>query len=227
MANQWFRLYGEFAHDAKVQMLSECNQRRLIMLFCIRCNGDVTLHDDEVTFQLRVTDYEWAETKAIFISKGFINKDNELLNWDKRQFISDSSAERVAKHRAKIKADVTPSNVTVTLPEQNRTEQIQNRIEKYIPPIPEELFTEFAKVRKDKRAAKFTQRMFFGISNQAALAGITAERAIEICCERGWTSFQATWIKDKSNKPMKGYGIISDDKFNDWLEPKQELIAND
>ena len=129
MANQWFRLYGEFAHDAKVQMLSECNQRRLIMLFCIRCNGDVTLHDDEVTFQLRVTDYEWAETKAIFISKGFINKDNELLNWDKRQFISDSSAERVAKHRAKIKADVTPSNVTVTLPEQNRTEQIQNRTE--------------------------------------------------------------------------------------------------
>ena len=126
MANQWFRLYGEFAHDPKVQMLSECNQRRLIMLFCIRCNGDVTLHDDEVTFQLRVTDYEWAETKAIFISKGFINKDNELLNWDKRQFISDSSAERVAKHRAKIKADVTPSNVTVTLPEQNRTEQIQN-----------------------------------------------------------------------------------------------------
>ncbi len=227
MANQWFRLYGEFAHDAKVQMLSECNQRRLIMLFCIRCNGDVTLHDDEVTFQLRVTDYEWAETKAIFISKGFINKDNELLNWDKRQFISDSSAERVAKHRAKIKADVTPSNVTVTLPEQNRTEQIQNRTEKYIPPIPAELFTEFAKVRKDKRAAKFTQRMFFGISNQAALAGITAERAIEICCERGWTSFQATWIKDKSNKPMKGYGIISDDKFNDWLEPKQELIAND
>jgi len=227
MANQWFRLYGEFAHDAKVQMLSECNQRRLIMLFCIRCNGDVTLHDDEVIFQLRVTDYEWAETKAIFISKGFINKDNELLNWDKRQFISDSSAERVAKHRAKIKADVTPSNVTVTLPEQNRTEQIQNRTEKYIPPIPAELFTEFAKVRKDKRAAKFTQRMFFGISNQAALAGITAERAIEICCERGWTSFQATWIKDKSNKPMKGYGIISDDKFNDWLEPKQELIAND
>ena len=89
------------------------------------------------------------------------------------------------------------------------------------------MFNEFAKVRKDKRAAKFTQRMFFGISNQAALAGITAERAIEICCERGWTSFQATWIKDKSNKPMKGYGIISDDKFNDWLEPKQELIAND
>ena len=43
MANQWFRLYAEFAHDPKVQMLSEVDQRRYIMLLCMRCNGDVTL----------------------------------------------------------------------------------------------------------------------------------------------------------------------------------------
>jgi hypothetical protein len=126
MANQWFRLYSEFANDPKVQMLSEENQRRLIMLFCFRCNGDVTLQDEELTFQLRITQNEWLSSKDIFIAKGFINDSNEVLNWDKRQYISDSSTERVAKHRTKIKlgnvTDETLCNVTVTPPEQNRTE---------------------------------------------------------------------------------------------------------
>jgi len=123
MANQWFRLYSEFSHDPKVQMLSEVNQRRLIMLFCIRCNGNVTLQDEQVAFQLRISMDEWLASKAIFIDKNFINNDNEVLNWDKRQFVSDSSAERVAKHRERMKQS---SNVTVTPPEQNRTDTEHN-----------------------------------------------------------------------------------------------------
>ena len=119
MANAWFRMYSEFATDPKVQMMSESNQRRLTMLMCVRCNGDVTLHDDEIAFQLRVTDEEWSDTKTLFINKGFIDKDNNLLNWDKRQYVSDSSTARVAKHRNKKKQQC---NVTVTPPE-----QIQNR----------------------------------------------------------------------------------------------------
>lgn len=126
MANQWFRLYSEFAHDPKVQMLSEVNQRRLIMLFCIRCNGDVTLQDEQVAFQLRISMDEWLASKATFIDKNFINNDNQVLNWDKRQFVSDSSAERVAKHRERMKQS---SNVTVTPPEQNRTDTEHNRTE--------------------------------------------------------------------------------------------------
>lgn len=128
MANPWFRLYSEFAFDQKVQMLSETDQRRLIMLFCLRCNGNVTLQDEEVTFQLRISHEEWAKSKANFVAKGFINDLNEVLNWDKRQYISDSSAERVKKHREKVKNEVKQEcNVTVTPPEQNRTEQKQNR----------------------------------------------------------------------------------------------------
>ncbi len=64
MANPWFRLYHEFATDPKVQMLSEVDQRRFIMLLCLRCsNDDVTLHDDEVAFQLRISSEEFTETK--------------------------------------------------------------------------------------------------------------------------------------------------------------------
>lgn len=126
MSNQWFRLYAEFASDPKVQMMSETMQRRLIMLFCFRCNGHVTLRNEEVTFLLRISNEEWEETRQLFFAKGFINENNELVNWEKRQFRSDSSRERVARHREKMKHDdVTTCNVTVT--PQNRTDTEQNR----------------------------------------------------------------------------------------------------
>lgn len=134
MANHWFRLYAEFSHDPKVQMMSEAMQRRYIMLMCMRCSNDlVTLHDDEVTFHLRISAQDWAETKELFIKKGFIDSDLNLLNWEKRQFKIDSvssSAERVAKHRAKKKAAAGNAvTVDVTLHEtlDNALEQIQNR----------------------------------------------------------------------------------------------------
>ena len=100
LPSKWFRMYAEFAHDPKVQMLSEIDQRRYMMLLCLRCgNGDVTLHETEVAFQLRISDEEWSQTKAILLSKNLIDNDNKPTAWDKRQYASDSSAERVAKHR--------------------------------------------------------------------------------------------------------------------------------
>ena len=119
MANQWFRMYSEFATDAKVQMMSEAMQRRYLMLMCLRCsNAIVTLHDEEIAFQLRISDEELAETKALFIKKGFIDSAWNLLNWEKRQFASDSSKERVAKHRALQKQkQEQSSNADVTLHE--------------------------------------------------------------------------------------------------------------
>lgn len=127
MSNPWFRFYSEFSHDPKVQMMTEAMQRRYIMIMCLRCSNDlVTLHETEIAFHLRITEAELAETKALFIAKGFIDDKWNLLNWDKRQFKSDSSAERVAKHREKKKE---PSNADVTLQQRQSnaldTEQIQ------------------------------------------------------------------------------------------------------
>lgn len=124
MANPWFRFYAEFLHDPKVRVMSDQDQLRLVLLFCLRCNGNVTLQDKHVTFSLRISDSEWQQTKAVFVESGFIDLANNVLNWDKRQYISDSSVERVRKHRSLHKTVTeTQCNVTVTPPEQNRTEQ--------------------------------------------------------------------------------------------------------
>jgi hypothetical protein len=110
-------MYAEFAHDPKVQMLPEAMQRRYMMLMCLRCSNTlVTLQDDEIAFHLRISAQDLAETKALFMAKGFIDEHWNLLNWQKRQFASDSSAHRVAKHRAAKKAEENqPSNDDVTL----------------------------------------------------------------------------------------------------------------
>ena len=93
-------MYAEFATDPKVQMLSEVNQRRFLMVMCLRCsNGSVTLQDSEVAFQLRISDAEWTITKNMFLDKNLISSDNRPTKWESRQFDSDTSNARVAKHR--------------------------------------------------------------------------------------------------------------------------------
>lgn len=123
MSNPWLRLYAEFSHDPKVQMMSEAMQRRYIMLMCMRCsNVTETLHETEMAFYMRISDAELAETKALFLSKGFIDENWNLLNWEKRQFSSDDVSARVARHRERKKqacnvtcnTDVTKGNVIDT-----------------------------------------------------------------------------------------------------------------
>ncbi len=117
MANPWFRMYSEFSHDPKVQMLNEVMQRRYVMVMCLRCsNVLVTLQETEIAFHLRISDAELVETKALFVAKGFIDPAWNLLNWEKRQYSSDTSNARVAKHRALQKEKQAPScNVTSPL----------------------------------------------------------------------------------------------------------------
>src|SRR5258708_852232 len=98
MGNLWFRLYSEFSDDPKVQMLPESMQRRLIMLFCSKCKQE-TLQEQQRAFHWRITMAELVETKALFVECGFIDEKWNLLNWNKRQFISDSSTDRVRRYR--------------------------------------------------------------------------------------------------------------------------------
>lgn len=106
----WFRLYHEFSTDPKVQMMPEAYQRRLVMLFCFRCNSETPLTDEEISFQLRIPSDEWASTKIEFVKRGFVDQSNNIINWNERQYISDGSNERVKKYREKRKGMGLTSN---------------------------------------------------------------------------------------------------------------------
>lgn len=135
--NSWFRLYHEFASDPKMQMMSEADQRRYIMLLCLRCsNVSETLHDPEIAFTLRISEGEWETTKKRFIDAKLIDKNNKVLNWEKRQYLSDSSTARVREHRERMKqacnVSETASNgyktVSVTPPDTETDTEIRNTL---------------------------------------------------------------------------------------------------
>lgn len=141
MANQWFRMYTEFSHDPKVQSMSEAMQRRLVMLFCLRCsNVAATLQEQELAFALRIDEAELTETKELFLRKGFIDEQWCVLNWDKRQFISDSSTDRSRKHREAKKVAATLKqqgrNVAATAPDTDTDTETDKEITPLTPLTP-------------------------------------------------------------------------------------------
>jgi uncharacterized protein YdaU (DUF1376 family) len=74
---------------------------------------------------------------------------------------------------------------------------IKHKPVKYIPPIPEELLSEWLAVRKKKPV---TERVYNSVVKEANKLGWTPEQAIIKCCEKSWTGFEAAWIT-KDNKP--------------------------
>ena len=100
MSMPWFRMYSKFATDTKVQSMDETLQRRFVMFLCLHCAGEFErLSDEELAFALRITDEELKRTKQAFKRKGLLTEDGKISNWDKLQFKSDNSTERVREHR--------------------------------------------------------------------------------------------------------------------------------
>ena len=215
MSNPWFRMYSEFSHDPKVQMLSEAMQRRYIMLMCLRCSDSlVTLQGEEVAFHLRISNEELIETKALFIAKGFIDSKWNLLNWEKRQFASDTSKVRVAKHRALLKEkNKEPSNADVTLQaapcnalDKNRTDTDTEKKEegetprkRATPPaqpddVAEQVWTDWLQLRKTKKAP-VTKTVLTAARAEADKAGMPLERFLSVWCARGSQGLSADWLK--------------------------------
>ncbi len=245
----WFRMYNEFASDAKVQSMPEAMQRRLVMLLCLRCsNALVTLHDDEIAFALRISEQELAETKALFMRKGFVDESWEIANWDKRQFASDSSAARVAKHRAakKInpqeppKEEEIPCNVTVTPQNRTDTEQIQNRTDKKelrdpaMPDAPKfeplaALLSESVdpQVAKDWLAIRKTKRLpltltaWNDIKREAEKASMSVADAVTHSCRRSRAGFEASWLLKDARAGPAGKEV----KFDPVAYVNQNRIA--
>ena len=224
MANTWFRMYSEFATDAKVQSMSEAMQRRLMMLFCLRsCDVLVTLHDDELAFQLRITDEELAETKALFLRKGFINDAWEIINWDKRQFTSDRSSHRTAAYRERKKNGVVTSQKrhgdaldtdTDTENKEHGTDAPRKATPRFNPHaelkargVSDQTAADWITLRKTKKAV-VTSTALSQIITEADKAGMSLERALAYACRQGWTGFKAEWVKDDltaSGKPAKDW----------------------
>lgn len=77
------RMNLDFAYSPRVQTLSEIDQRRYVMIFCLRSAwGAIGNDDTNIEFFLRISHEEWLVTKDNLIAKNLIDKDNNLVEWE-------------------------------------------------------------------------------------------------------------------------------------------------
>jgi hypothetical protein len=133
----WIRLYTEVPHDPKVQRLPPDLFKFWINCLCLSSENGALPPPEDIAFvtglrPIRVRNYLAKLEKA-----DLIDSDSSAIgafnvhNWDRRQFASDLSNERVKKHRKRYR-NVT-ATVTETPPEQSRAEQ--SRIIGASPPV--------------------------------------------------------------------------------------------
>ena len=128
---KWFRFYSEFRSDTKVRRLPIHHRYAFVILLCLanenEDRGCITgLDDEDIAFELEMELEDWQTLKAKFRVKGFIEITQDgikIANWDKRQFASDSSAERVRQHRSRKKKH--GCNVTETIPKRDVTPRVR------------------------------------------------------------------------------------------------------
>lgn len=105
MSNPWFRLYAEFAGDPVVQSLAFEDQRHYVVLLCAKCDGTLdrdiapNVRERIICRSLGLDPVTAAEVKRRLLEVGLIDKTWQPTAWDKRQYISDNSTDRVRKYR--------------------------------------------------------------------------------------------------------------------------------
>ena len=126
---KWFRFYGDAVNDPKVQSLSGEQFKFWVNLLCVASQNEGSIKISDLPFILRDTkaniERHISDLKAASLLVGCNQSSDHVApyQWNKRQYKSDTSAERMRRYRD------GKCDVTVTPPE-----QIQNRTDTPIVP---------------------------------------------------------------------------------------------
>jgi hypothetical protein len=142
---QWFRLHNKLLNDPTVQGLSSDQFKVYINLLCYASSidrGGYVGTLDETAFALRETIEHVTSCFNAFQGVGLIvtnETDDETFQipqWKKKQYESDSSTERVKKHREKVKRSktvtVTPSDTEADTDTEQK--QKESKTKRFTPP---------------------------------------------------------------------------------------------
>lgn len=132
---RWFRFYDDAVNDPKVQRLPAPLFKLWVNVLCLASKNNGALPPiADMAFVLRLPEKKITEFLNELVGAGLIDRHEDSLsphNWHGRQFESDSAAERMRRHRQRMRdvtvtSQVTPPAANSDVPEQN---QIQNRTE--------------------------------------------------------------------------------------------------
>lgn len=155
--SRWFRYYDEALDDPKVQRLSGDLFKTWINLLCLASkSGGKLPSNDDIAFRLRISVQDAQLRTEDLIMAGLIDigpdRALSMHGWTERQYVSDTSSERVRKHR-KNKAE-TPCNDGETLPKRECNvieSESYSDTDTESPDLPSSLDAARAKGRNDQR----------------------------------------------------------------------------
>lgn len=127
--SQWFRFYGSTLNNRKAQSLPGDLFKAWVNILCLACSCDgKPMLMDDIIFALRMTPAKCQAVVDELIERNLLDDTETGLrphDWDERQYKSDVSNDRVERHRQRKRNG--ECNVTVTPPEQSRTDTEQIR----------------------------------------------------------------------------------------------------
>lgn len=157
MSYPWFRFYSETPYDKKLDLIAEETELEFLTILgawslllslanesAIRGSLYVTTKkrysNNYISKLMRLSLETTKKILDCFVEYGLIDTDQDgaiyICNWDKRQFSSDSSSERVAKYRKKKKEEEEKCNdcetLHVTLPSASASVNINSLSTNYL-----------------------------------------------------------------------------------------------
>lgn len=110
----WFRVYTSINHNQRLALLADEDSMKFIKLLAMKRTGELDSDaphlERRIGITLKLSEQGLSEVKRRIMEVGLIDENWQPINWERRQFASDTNgAERVQRHRERKR------NVTVTL----------------------------------------------------------------------------------------------------------------
>ncbi|WP_070988447.1 hypothetical protein [Halofilum ochraceum] len=108
---RWFRMYAEAIDDEKLRLLAFEDRWHFVALMCCKAQGLFDTDDDpdmvhrKLAVKLGVQARELDEIHRRLQAVGLVNIHLEPVNWDKRQFRHDNSADRTRRYRERLRGE--------------------------------------------------------------------------------------------------------------------------
>ena len=137
-SDPWLRFYVRTLNNPKVQRLPGSIFKGWVNLLCLAKETDGVLPTvDDISFRLRLSKSKAESLLSTLKTNGLIDGDR-MHDWDDFQYSSDSSTERVKRHRERNmeRSSNVSSNVSETV--QSRVDKIRvdkSRVEPPLPPV--------------------------------------------------------------------------------------------
>lgn len=229
----WFRFYAEALDDPKVQSLSPDLFKAWVNLLCVASKTSGSLPSiDQIAFHLRC-DIETANAfHEGLVRAGLIDvgqKGSKIHAWDKRQYKSDTSTERVKRFRKRNETvSVTPPDTDTDTDTDTDISSLRSDIEPAAKVSPKSHLLSVLDEEHAVAVVDHRKRLRKPLTDRAAklMARSLSEfadpnAAADKMIEKGWLSIDASWQKQSTRKPSSETGNPFFDRIQRNLQDEQ------